>query len=136
MYDLLAKLGVDALRATGIICGLVTKSAEGFLLTVAAGNGIKESFISQRFVLPDIVVKKLLKENSSRVGLAGDATTWGSLTPIVGNVSSFICAPIEWQNKIQAAVVVWRAEAQPFEVGDEILLSRLAHISALALNVV
>jgi GAF domain len=136
VYNLLAKLGADALRATGITCGLVSKSVDGFSLLVAAGQGINDRFISQRFVLPDLVVKKLLKENSGREIPLSDASVWGALAPVVGTVSSFICAPIEFQNKLQSAVLVWRGEGQPFEVGDEILLSRLAHISALGLNIV
>ncbi|OVE76619.1 hypothetical protein BVX98_05460 [bacterium F11] len=135
LFGSLAKFAQTALESEVAICGPLRKMNNKLSFTVAAGAGISPNLISQRYNLPPLLEKSLLKANSRNAIFSAPKKDWGELkTMIEGNLLHGIGKTILWQNKIIGGIIGWRSGPTAFGESDNIMLNRLALIAALALN--
>ncbi len=118
-----------------LICGTVRSVGGALALTVVDGEKVPTSLISRRLALPAVVQKKLTTGTWVKNPAALSPVDWGDLQTLFGEKKpKLIAAGIGWQSKLLGAILVWRLDDGEFGDEDQILLERLAGISALALN--
>ncbi len=135
VFTKLKQMVMKAFSPGGLICGSLRMTNGALALTVVEGENVPTSLISRRLVLPPLLQKKLLSGKWVKNPTALPRAEWGELESIFPGASPhLLCEPLLWQGKMQGAVVVWRSDELDFSEQDQVLLQRLASISALALN--
>jgi hypothetical protein len=135
IYSLLAKIASEAISASGLLCGPLTKTTRGLTLTVAGGTGISPSVLSHQCVLPVFLTTRFLSGVGAADGSTRTLSEWGEMKSLVSdNVSVDLARPLTHRNNLEGAIVAWRAGTVLFSEDDGVLLTRLADIASLALR--
>ncbi len=142
VYAQLARIAGPALNLSGALCGPVRKTHDEHALTVNGIHGVPAAAISNRYVLPPLLEKKILTSRwpASAKAPAGkppfsSPKDWGSLATLIqGSVSGIACESLFWQNRFLGAFVGWRLTGGPITSREESLLVRLGGLASLAIS--
>jgi hypothetical protein len=135
IYSMLAKIASESLPITGLMCGPLSKSNQGLMMTVFGGMGLPASTQSTQIALPVFLATRFMTGTLSSEGDARSERDWGALAPYVNSPQSVdLTRSIQWQNTLEGAVVAWRNGQQRFDADEVALLGRLCDIAALALH--
>ena len=137
VYKYLRTIITKLFAPVSMICGPIHSDSGPLLMTVADGEGIPSSTVTQRVAIPNAVQKKLESGQWPKTPAQLSGSDWGALAPSIQSPNlQMLCRPILWRGQLQGAVLVWRTSGEPFQEADDILFARLVAIASLALNTV